>query len=385
MKNIKIKEFDFDKGLTQLFINFKINHLSKYPYIIPPFKTEEEKWLDKSKNPFLERVRMKRFLAFRGETVEGRIAAMINPDILFEDGKLGLIGFFEVVECFDTAKSLFTSAISWLRKNNCTHVWGPMDISIYHSYRFAVDKFDSPAYIGEPKNPPYYPEYFLKYGFKTKEGWITTYLDRNATKKQINGCKEHYEMATKLKYNYQKVVENPPRKRLEITWNLMMKIYSNFTGFHEISKDEFIDLFSNTLKFIDYNSSIFIINPEGHHIGFFIVFKNLANAVRAMNGKEDLFAKLKFLLNKQYNESLQYHMGLNYDEFLKGLELGKNNFGKPLRLTYAFRYLVVKNLLKNNNYEIFNNTIVGERTTARRLATIEYLDIRNYSLFELII
>jgi hypothetical protein len=78
-------------------------------------------------------------------------------------------------------------------------------------------------------------------------------------------------------------------------------------------------------------------------------------------------------------------MGLNYDEFLKGLELGKNNFGKPLRLTYAFRYLVVKNILKNKNYEIFNNTIVGERTTARRLATIEYLDIRNYSLFELII
>ena len=53
VNTIVIKEFEFDKNLDQLFIDFKIKHLKKYPYIIPPFKSEEENWLDKSRNSFL--------------------------------------------------------------------------------------------------------------------------------------------------------------------------------------------------------------------------------------------------------------------------------------------------------------------------------------------
>ncbi|WP_424887235.1 hypothetical protein [Streptomyces sp. XH2] len=65
-----------------------------HPQWVPPLEWERRRFLDPRHNPFLQRTEAACFLARRGGTALGRIAAVVNPDSP-ADERQGYVGFFE--------------------------------------------------------------------------------------------------------------------------------------------------------------------------------------------------------------------------------------------------------------------------------------------------
>jgi len=158
-----------------------------YPGAIPKFFKSELALLDTDKNFFFSSGGiMKSFLAYSENKIVGRIAAFINPDVSNNSQKVGLVGLFDCVNDYSIAEDLLNAAINWLKENSCTEIWGPVDFSIWHSYRFITKGFDTYSFIGEPRNPEYYPAFFEKFGFAKEKTWETYVLDKEDMKSFIN-------------------------------------------------------------------------------------------------------------------------------------------------------------------------------------------------------
>ncbi len=69
------------------------------------------------------------------------------------------------------ATQCLAAAVESLEQRGLSLIWGPMQFSIWHSYRLMTRGFSAPPFIGEPRNPPYYPAFFEAAGFSPLAQW----------------------------------------------------------------------------------------------------------------------------------------------------------------------------------------------------------------------
>ncbi len=102
----------------------------------------------------------------RAETV-GRIAVGINENLNRAKGlDGGYVSLFESVNDYEVARALFDWAVGWLKRRGATFVKGPVSPTNGDDYRgLLVLGFDRPPVLMDSYNPPYYAEFFERYGF----------------------------------------------------------------------------------------------------------------------------------------------------------------------------------------------------------------------------
>ncbi len=154
------------------------------PNWVPPLRMDVRKLLDRAKNPFFEHAEAEYFLAERGGTVVGRIAAISNR--LHNEthaDRVGFFGFFESIYDQDVANALFTAAEGWLRGKGHDVMRGPASFSVNDECGLLIDGYDTPATLMMPHNPPYYIRLIDGAGFKKAKdlfvyrgGWMAEYL-----------------------------------------------------------------------------------------------------------------------------------------------------------------------------------------------------------------
>lgn len=107
-------------------------------------------------------------LARRGGEVVGRIGVGINETLNRKKGLTeGYLTLFEAVDDYEVARSLFDWAEAWLRARGATAVKGPVSPTNGDDYRgLLVMGFDGPPCLMDSYNPPYYAEFFDRWGFE---------------------------------------------------------------------------------------------------------------------------------------------------------------------------------------------------------------------------
>ena len=130
--------------------------------------------LDRSKNPFFEHADAEYFLAERGTTVVGRIAAIANQ--LHNETHNDRVGFFGFFECADdqaVADALFSAASDWLRTRGFDTIRGPVSFSVNDECGLLVDGFETSPTLMMPHNPRHYVRLVESAGFaKAKDLWV---------------------------------------------------------------------------------------------------------------------------------------------------------------------------------------------------------------------
>ena len=69
-------------------------------------------------------------------------------------------------------KWMIGAATRWLRDRHAVRrILGPINFDVWHGYRFMTRGFAEQRFLGEPYNPPYYPELFERCGFVPRQRW----------------------------------------------------------------------------------------------------------------------------------------------------------------------------------------------------------------------
>jgi GNAT superfamily N-acetyltransferase len=129
--------------------------------------------LSRRANPFFEHAEAEYFLAERGGTVVGRIAAIANrAHTDAHHDRVGFFGFFESTDDQAVADALIEAAAGWLAPRGYDTMRGPASFSTNDESGLLVDGFDTPPVLLMPHNPPYYLPLLERAGFTTAKNLL---------------------------------------------------------------------------------------------------------------------------------------------------------------------------------------------------------------------
>ena len=267
------------------FIQFWWEPYKGNPYWVPPLVVERLEFLDPAKNPYFQHGRAAYFLATRGGEPVGTISAQINHRYNeFQGENIGFFGFFECINDYTVAEALFQAAGDWCKSQGVSAIRGPASFSSNDDgYGFLIDGFDDSPRIYMPYNPPYYPEFAERFGFRKAMDLFAYALDTDVYKK--GGLPPKLLRVTEKVRNRSGITIRPVNMaRFDEEVARVKSVYNSAWeknwGFVPMSNAEFDHLAVGMKQILDPRV-VFIAEKDGKFIGFSLSFPDVNQALLA--------------------------------------------------------------------------------------------------------
>src|SRR5262249_54715548 len=140
----------------------------------------------------------------------------------------------------------------WLSQRGARRALGPMDLSIWHGYRFMTRGFQTEPFLGEPRNPPAYPELFEAIGFKPGSRSFSWDL----TREHLGGSRKAAAVRAQPESLAAAGMRLEPfdlrqfDESLSHAHQLLVDAFAEHAGFTPISREEFSVLYAGMRQLI---------------------------------------------------------------------------------------------------------------------------------------
>lgn len=319
-----------DSKSRNLFIRFPWRIYRDDPCWVPPLIWERKRFLNPKKNPFFKYNRAELFLAFRDGEPVGRISAQVVPahNELYKD-KTGFFGFFESVEDVEVADALLGAAGEWLKKEGCNKILGPMSFTLKDEIGILIEGFDTPPYILNGHNPPYYAKLIEACGFKKAKDWYAWHYRLQDLSPAVL---ELAEQARKLPgLEIRSLDLKRYDEEIHLILHLFNEIWANNWGFVPYSRNEGVHLGKELRPIVDPEIVFFAI-VNGELAGLACALPNVNELLSTFKGKllPWNWARLwRQLVNPHWQSARVFMMGIR--KAFRGKVLG----GALIALFYA--------------------------------------------------
>ena len=252
---------------------------------------------------------VKRWILKNNNETIGRIAAFYSSKNDKEKLRVGGCGFFECIDDEEAAKMLFDTAKNWLEKNGYNSMDGPINFGERDKWwGCLVEGFDiDPNYL-QNYGKAYYQKLFENYGFQLLFRQLTflkkvrTPLSEKLSLKAERALRDpNYNFKTLEKRNIQKYIRD------------FTKIYndawSKYPGVSKLELSQAKLLFAQLKPILD-EKILWFAYHNNDPVGFFISIPEMNQIFKHVNGKLDLFGKLKTFYHLKIKKSCKKMVGL---------------------------------------------------------------------------
>lgn len=291
-----------DKKDSKKFLEFHKWLYRDDPNWVCPLDSEFNAVFDPARNRTFNHGILKRWMLLDDDSkLIGRIAAFIDyyRSKAYRQPTGGL-GFFEVVEDEKAAFTLFDTAIEWLKDEGMEAVDGPVTFGSNESnWGLLVEGFVQQAY-GMPYNKTYYKDYFEKYGFRNYFNQYSFHRDIAS----VNVFPERFMkiaewVSRKPGYSFKHFEFRNANKYINDLVDIYNTTWSEFReDYQPMEPADFDDIVKNGKAFLD-EELIWFAYHEGEPIAFFILFPDLNQILKHLNGKLNLWNIIKFFYLKK--------------------------------------------------------------------------------------
>lgn len=285
------------KDLSKKFLEMPLLVYRDDKNWVRPLDSDIDEVFDPKKNKRFRKGEIIRWLLKDTGTNQfiGRIAAFVDPVTFKKDEPhVGGVGFFECINNQQAANMLFDVAKNWLVSKGMEGVDGPINFGDRDRWWGCLKEGFMEATYCMNYNPAYYNNLFEGYGFQNffdqftytrpigLDGMSEALLERNERLK----TNPSYVFKHVDKGNYDKLAED-----FNVVFN---KTWSKFVGAGDMSLDNTKKLIQSLKPILD-EKLIYFAYYEGEPIGFFIMIPDLNQATKYLNGRFDLWGKIKLL------------------------------------------------------------------------------------------
>ncbi|HEY9857812.1 MAG TPA: hypothetical protein V6D05_18850 [Stenomitos sp.] len=287
---MEVVRFEYHPELLERFIDVPCRLYRKDRHWIPPFRDSVRAQLG-PEAPFRQHGRMVHFLAVEGTEAVGRCSAILNRRYEEDGEPIGFIGYFEGPDRYEVTEALLSEAVAWLKAQGVETIRGPLNTSTYHPYRFMTRGYEHGSFFLEPYNPPHYPEHWERFGFKPCRQYASMIVD---SKECADLLQRDYDRTIAAGLRFRTFDRSRFDDELRLMYDLSTRIFSGSWMWRPISFPEFRDLYAAMRSIMDPELCYFLFQDE-EPVGFVFGLPDFGAALRAMGGKSDLWAKLRFL------------------------------------------------------------------------------------------
>lgn len=276
-----------DKSLVKKFIKFPIGLYKGNPYYVPPLILDEMGTLDPKKNPAFDFCEQQLFLAYKGNQIVGRIAAIINHRSNETwNQKRARFGFVDFIDDNAVVDALFAAAEQWARSKGMEEIQGPMGYTDLDHEGLLVKGFDRISTMSTTYSFPYYKDQIERLGFEKEVDWHEYYIpvpaavpERHQRIADIVAKKFKLKL---LKFENLKQIKPYVNK----VFNLLNVAYAPLYGFVPLTQKQIDYYVKMYVPMLNWDLVSIIIEEETDNVvGFAISVPNLSKALQRSGGK----------------------------------------------------------------------------------------------------
>jgi len=311
-KKIELVSYKHDEDLTKKYYYFLMHHYdgdTRINQYIPELKR-----LLSPDNPFFNFAIIKNFVAIDDNKILGHVSAIKDKRL----DKVGIIGFYDCINDIQISNLLLDNAVKYLRDNNCSIIRGPINLSIWHGYRFIENQKRNPT-LFDPFNKDYYVKFWQDFGFKIIERYVSAV--RSDFNYVLPYTKSQYEINIKEGFKIREFDKNKSEEELKLIYNLSKRIFYDSWNQVDISFQEFYYIYKNILDKIDPYFFEIIETKESEPVGFSFAIPNPFI-------EEQLILKTMGVLKEYQGKKLA--STFMYSQHTKAKEKGYNECYYPL-------------------------------------------------------
>ncbi|MEO1436360.1 MAG: hypothetical protein AAFV80_12540, partial [Bacteroidota bacterium] len=292
------------KKQKKTFIHLPFKIYKDDPHWVAPLLMDVKMKLNKQKFPFYEFGDMELFLAYRGDEVVGRIAAIYNSRYNeYHKDKSGFFGFFECTNDQEASDALFDAAKAWLKAKGLETMTGPVNPSTNYETGLLTEGFDDSPRIMMTYNPKYYQTLMNNYGLEKAIGLLAYKISSDTvfTEKKL----ERVAKLAKKRYNVKLRPISKKNFKADVQTIKMIydKAWEDNTGFVPITDSE-TDALAKELKLVvEPKLAQFVETEDGETIGIFVALPDYFAIIKKMKGRLFPFNFLRMFTDKK---AMQY-------------------------------------------------------------------------------
>lgn len=260
---------------------------------VPPL-LQDQRRLFSARNPFLHHAEMCLFLARAGGQTLGRIAAIVDHELVrTHREKVGCFGFFECIQDYDVAEALFSAVEGFLRERGMERVRGPLNPSIHDESGLLIEGYGLSPSLLMAYNPPYYVSFVEEYGFRKAKDYFSFAVDLRKPP-----CSTHLNVLSQLRRSGI-TLRTMNAKRFDEEVELLRQLYnttfieSRHWGFVPMTLEE-ARAKGESFKTFFSPELVWFAEAGGQPIGFFLNLPDMSPVLRKLNGRLGLWGSLRF-------------------------------------------------------------------------------------------
>jgi len=282
-----IKTITTKKELKK-FIRFNYELYKDNEYSVPDLLPDAIKTFSKDKNPAFEFCEAEYFLAYQGDKIVGRVAAIINHKANDTWNKKTVrFGWIDFIDDIEVSSALIKTVEDWGREKGMTEVEGPLGFTDMDAEGMLIDGFDQLSTMATIYNYPYYPEHMEKLGYGKALDWIEFKLY------MPEGVPEEYQKISaiverRLKLHVRKLKSHREIKKTGIGYkifDLVNEAYKPLFGYSEMTKGQIDQYIKEYLPILDLKMVTLIENEQNELVGVGISMGSMSRALQKAKGK----------------------------------------------------------------------------------------------------
>ena len=303
------------------FVKFPFGLYKNCPQWVPPIIKEELDSFNRRKNPAFIDAEVWFFLAYKADTVVGRVAVIINW-IEVKRQKLSKIrfGWFDFIDDYEVSGALLQKVLEIGQEYELEFMEGPLGFSNLDKVGVLTEGFDTSGTMITWYNYPYYSRHLERLGFQPEKEYIESRFPANESDP------DHYKRSQDvIKKRYGLRIQNFKSSSEIMPWAeemfaLFNSSYASLPSFVPIT-DIQIEYFKRKyLRYINPEYIKFVFDSTDKLIAFAIVMPSYSEALKKAKGKLLPFGIFHLAkARKQSKDVLFYLIGILPEYQKKGV------------------------------------------------------------------
>ena len=320
---IEIINVASDKKLLKAYLDFPHKLYQDDENYVPELYMAQKDLFNRKKNPFFKHSEAESFLAMSDGQIVGRISAILNNNYnKYHNSNVGFFGFFDVIDNYEVAQSLFETACQWCRNKGLEAVLGPTNFSTNDTAGMLIDGFHEPPKILMTYNKPYYNDFAARFGF-VKDMDLLAYIlyTKKASEKSIRLAQSLEERLSRQGITFRSITKKSLKEDVLHVREIYNNAWAKNWGFVPMTDDE-INHLANELTPILHPEWCYIAEDRGQPVGFGISLHNINEITHSFKkGRIFPFNVFKLLFNRHKTRYVRIiALGVKKDYRKKGIE-----------------------------------------------------------------
>ncbi len=283
---INIKKVSSKRELKQ-FIRFNYKLYKNSPFSVPDLYDDMLNTFNPKKNPAFEFCEAEYFLAYDGEKIVGRVAAIINHRANeVWDKREVRFGWIDFVDNEEVSRTLLDAVAQWGKARNMDTMVGPLGFTDMDAEGMLIEGFDQLSTMATIYNYPYYPQHMEKLGFEKDADWVEfkiaipeTLPEKFSRIAQIVIQKNNL---TIKKLTRKEIKEKNYGQRI---FELINEAYAPLYGFSQMTQRQIAQYVRTYLPLLDLRMVTCVENEAGELVAVGISMPSLSEALQKAKGR----------------------------------------------------------------------------------------------------